>query len=76
MDSFPLFCLLTGQHGGSSQAKAVLTVTNQGESPIAFKIKTTAPKSYCVRPNHGTVLVGATVEVQGRQSSRIDGHLN
>ncbi|KAI8616221.1 PapD-like protein [Chytriomyces sp. MP71] len=31
---------------------------------LAFKIKTTAPKQYCVRPNAGTILAGASREVE------------
>ncbi|KAI8322941.1 PapD-like protein, partial [Martensiomyces pterosporus] len=29
----------------------VLRLTNKNNSPVAFKVKTTAPKQYCVRPN-------------------------
>ena len=31
---------------------------------MAFKVKTTAPKKYCVRPNIGIVAPGASIEVQ------------
>ena len=30
-----------------------------------LKVKTTAPKQYCVRPNSGRIDPGANVEVQG-----------
>ncbi|KAI9624485.1 hypothetical protein KEM48_008810 [Puccinia striiformis f. sp. tritici PST-130] len=33
--------------------KRILTVSNPNPQPIAFKVKTTAPKQYCVRPNSG-----------------------
>ncbi|KND05109.1 uncharacterized protein SPPG_00783 [Spizellomyces punctatus DAOM BR117] len=45
--------------------KQSLVVTNQNpDSPICFKVKTTAPKQYCVRPNSAVVPPGDNVEVQ------------
>ncbi|KAH8114739.1 VAMP-associated protein [Phellopilus nigrolimitatus] len=44
--------------------KRVLTVTNNNEQPVAFKVKTTAPKLYCVRPNSGRIEPGGSVDVQ------------
>ncbi|KAF1960111.1 VAMP-associated protein [Byssothecium circinans] len=41
-----------------------LRLTNPHGDPLAFKVKTTAPKQYCVRPNSGRIEPGATVEVQ------------
>ncbi|KAJ3195696.1 phosphatidylinositol-binding protein scs2 [Entophlyctis luteolus] len=42
-----------------------IVLTNSGASPLlAFKIKTTAPKQYCVRPNAGTIPAGATREIE------------
>ncbi|KIY44753.1 VAMP-associated protein [Fistulina hepatica ATCC 64428] len=41
-----------------------LALTNHNDEPVAFKVKTTAPKLYCVRPNSGRVEPGETVEVQ------------
>jgi len=40
-----------------------LTVTNTSDKRITFKIKTTAPKRYCVRPNQGIVETGSTVSI-------------
>lgn len=45
--------------------KRSLLIHNPHPSPIAFKVKTTAPKQYCVRPNSGRVEGGESVEVQG-----------
>ncbi|OJJ44742.1 hypothetical protein ASPZODRAFT_134852 [Penicilliopsis zonata CBS 506.65] len=42
----------------------VLHLGNDGPDPIVFKVKTTAPKHYCVRPNSGRIEVGKHVEVQ------------
>ncbi|KAF7314411.1 MSP domain-containing protein [Mycena kentingensis (nom. inval.)] len=43
--------------------KRSLTITNHNAQPVAFKVKTTAPKLYCVRPNTGRVEPGQSVEV-------------
>ncbi|TPX59250.1 hypothetical protein PhCBS80983_g02561 [Powellomyces hirtus] len=49
----------------SQTVKRTLTVTNaHPTSPIAFKIKTTAPKQYCVRPNSGRVAPNNSIQVQ------------
>lgn len=33
-------------------------------NPLAYKVKTTAPQRYCVRPNNGVLPPGETIEVQ------------
>ncbi|KAG5352089.1 hypothetical protein C0989_003888 [Termitomyces sp. Mn162] len=43
--------------------KRVLTITNHNSLPIAFKVKTTAPKLYCVRPNSGRIDSGESLDV-------------
>ncbi|KAH6696980.1 MSP domain-containing protein [Plectosphaerella plurivora] len=40
-----------------------LKIKNPNSTPLAFKVKTTAPKQYCVRPNSGRVEPGQDVEV-------------
>jgi len=42
----------------------ILKLTNPNEKSVAFKVKTTAPKRYCVRPNTGLIHPKETVEVQ------------
>ncbi|KAF9092649.1 phosphatidylinositol-binding protein scs2 [Mortierella sp. AD031] len=44
--------------------KQTLVIRNPTQLPIAFKVKTTAPKQYCVRPNSGRVEPGQELEVQ------------
>lgn len=44
--------------------KVTLSVANNNHQPVAFKVKTTAPKSFCVRPNSGRIEPGERVEVQ------------
>ncbi|TFK52583.1 VAMP-associated protein [Heliocybe sulcata] len=43
--------------------KQTLAIANHNAQPVAFKVKTTAPKLYCVRPNSGRVEPGESVEV-------------
>lgn len=42
----------------------VLKLTNPTDELILFKIKTTAPKKYCVRPNFGHVSPQSSIRVQ------------
>ncbi|RHZ76133.1 hypothetical protein Glove_203g48 [Diversispora epigaea] len=44
--------------------KETLVVQNPNREPVAFKVKTTAPKQYCVRPNSGRIESNQSVEVQ------------
>ncbi|KAJ3108838.1 phosphatidylinositol-binding protein scs2 [Phlyctochytrium planicorne] len=45
--------------------RQTLTVTNSHPTePLAFKVKTTAPKQYCVRPNSGRIPPQSSTEVQ------------
>ncbi|KAK7946718.1 uncharacterized protein PG986_011039 [Apiospora aurea] len=46
------------------EVSEVLKIRNPNTTPVAFKVKTTAPKQYCVRPNSGRVEPGKEVEVQ------------
>ncbi|KAL2042204.1 hypothetical protein N7G274_004692 [Stereocaulon virgatum] len=46
------------------EVNQTLRLRNPSNDPIAFKVKTTAPKQYCVRPNSGRIEVGSEVEVQ------------
>uniref|UniRef100_A0A7C9D7T2 MSP domain-containing protein n=1 Tax=Opuntia streptacantha TaxID=393608 RepID=A0A7C9D7T2_OPUST len=45
------------------QSSCSMRLTNKTEHYVAFKVKTTNPKKYCVRPNTGVVLPGATCDV-------------
>jgi len=42
----------------------ILKLSNPNSAPVAFKVKTTAPKQYCVRPNSGIIEPNESVEVQ------------
>ncbi|KAF9929213.1 phosphatidylinositol-binding protein scs2 [Linnemannia zychae] len=44
--------------------KETLLIRNPTQLPIAFKVKTTAPRQYCVRPNSGRIEPGQELEVQ------------
>jgi hypothetical protein len=49
--------------------KESLIIRNPTQLPIAFKVKTTAPKQYCVRPNSGRIESGQELEVQGKKKN-------
>ncbi|XP_067933480.1 vesicle-associated membrane protein-associated protein A-like [Watersipora subatra] len=40
-----------------------VSLTNQCEEPLAFKVKTTAPRRYAVRPNSGSLTPGETLTI-------------
>ncbi|EPS62059.1 hypothetical protein M569_12733, partial [Genlisea aurea] len=45
------------------QISCSLLLTNNGDDYVAFKVKTTNPKTYCVKPNTGLVLPHSTSDV-------------
>lgn len=47
-----------------------LSLHNPTAGRVAFKVKTTSPKKYCVRPSSGVVEPGATKEVQVRVAGK------
>jgi len=48
----------------TQQVARYLKVRNPLDQPVAYKVKTTAPRSYCVRPNSGRIEPGQEIEVQ------------
>ncbi|XP_061775673.1 VAMP (vesicle-associated membrane protein)-associated protein A, like [Nerophis ophidion] len=40
-----------------------LKLKNPSDKRVCFKVKTTAPRRYCVRPNSGVIEAGATVSI-------------
>lgn len=48
----------------SREVTETLRLGNPHDAPVAFKVKTTAPKQYCVRPNSGLIQPNGTVDVQ------------
>ncbi|KAF8541382.1 PapD-like protein [Trichophaea hybrida] len=55
---------LTFQRPFNREVTQTLHIRNPNYDPVAFKVKTTAPKQYCVRPNSGRIESGKEVEVQ------------
>lgn len=47
-------------------SKESLFVKNTNDFPVIFKVKTTAPKQYCVRPNAGRIEPNSEIEVQSK----------
>ncbi|PNH12276.1 Vesicle-associated protein 1-1 [Tetrabaena socialis] len=48
----------------NKQLLATITITNPNAQRVAFKIKTTAPKKYVVRPSSGVVEARSNVSIQ------------
>ncbi|XP_062852831.1 vesicle-associated membrane protein-associated protein B/C isoform X2 [Trichomycterus rosablanca] len=44
---------------------STLKLTNPTDRNVCFKVKTTAPHRYCVRPNSGVIEAGVSVNVSG-----------
>ena len=42
-----------------------LELSNPSQKRVVFKVKTTAPKRYCVRPNSGLIEPGSRISVSG-----------
>ena len=47
---------------------ADLKLTNPSDKTVCFKVKTTAPKRYCVRPNSGVLDPKKSVTVSGKKT--------
>ncbi|KAE9377707.1 VAMP-associated protein [Stipitochalara longipes BDJ] len=54
---------LAFQRPFTTEVSQILKIRNANHTPVAFKVKTTAPKQYCVRPNSGRIEPGKEVEV-------------
>ncbi|KDP28788.1 hypothetical protein JCGZ_14559 [Jatropha curcas] len=58
------------------QSSCSLQLTNKTDKYVAFKVKTTNPKKYCVRPNAGVILprstCNVTVTMQAQKEAPLD----
>ncbi|KAJ1390120.1 Vesicle-associated membrane-protein-associated protein [Sesbania bispinosa] len=54
------------------QISCSLQLSNKTDSYVAFKVKTTNPKKYCVRPNTGIVMPRSTCDVMAQKESPPD----
>ncbi|EYU24739.1 hypothetical protein MIMGU_mgv1a018527mg, partial [Erythranthe guttata] len=52
------------------QSTSSIKLTNKTNQPVAFKVMTTKPKSYCVLPNMGVVLPGSSCDVLVRMKAQ------
>nr|XP_009382420.1 PREDICTED: vesicle-associated protein 1-1 [Musa acuminata subsp. malaccensis] len=55
------------------QISCSLQLTNKSDDYVAFKVKTTSPKKYCVRPNAGIVLPRSTCDLIVTMQSQREG---
>lgn len=46
--------------------KQVIRVENPHPQDVIFKVKTTAPRIYCVRPNADLIRANSTIEVTSK----------
>uniref|UniRef100_A0A8V0YWP1 VAMP associated protein B and C n=1 Tax=Gallus gallus TaxID=9031 RepID=A0A8V0YWP1_CHICK len=44
-----------------------LKLGNPTDRNVCFKVKTTAPRRYCVRPNSGIIDAGTSINVSGQK---------
>ncbi|KAJ8442628.1 hypothetical protein Cgig2_008404 [Carnegiea gigantea] len=58
------------------QSSCSIELINKSDQHVAFKVKTTSPKKYCVRPNVGVILPKATCEFTGTYSLLYNGLSN
>ena len=49
----------------TTAVSAVMNLKNPSDRKVCFKIKTTAPKRYCVKPNSGVIDPKQTAQVAG-----------
>ncbi len=61
------YCYFLGPFSGV--VTTTLTLRNPSNEKVGFKVKTTAPKQYCVRPNSGVVDPHADAVVSGKYRS-------
>ncbi|KAH7577764.1 hypothetical protein ACOSP7_001212 [Xanthoceras sorbifolium] len=54
------------------QSSCSMQLTNRTDKYVAFKVKTTNPKKYCVRPNTGVVLPGSSCNVMVTMQAQKD----
>lgn len=63
----------------TSPVTSYIKLTNPSERKVCFKIKTTAPKQYCVRPNSGILEAKSTADIAVSlqpQTADFPGHEN
>lgn len=54
--------------------KKNVQIKNPHSKPVAFKVKTTAPKLYCVRPNSEIIPPNGMMTVQSNVKNTIENH--
>jgi DNA-directed RNA polymerase I, II, and III subunit RPABC2 len=48
----------------NQEAVFILKVSNVSSSPVAFKVKTTAPKNYLVKPSAGAIPANGSIDIR------------
>lgn len=55
--------IFTPLKDNTGSLKAALTITNNAKGNLAYKVKTTAPRHYVVKPNQGVLESGGKITV-------------
>jgi len=64
---YRILCAFVASGPFTQVVTSELNLRNPSSRTVLFKVKTTAPKRYCVRPNSGTLEPGASAVVSGVQ---------
>lgn len=64
--NFVRFCVVCSSGPFTDVVTTNLKLKNPSDKKVCFKVKTTAPRRYCVRPNSGVIDPGATVVISGK----------
>lgn len=62
----PYSQVLTSLAPFTIESTQYMVLSNGTKKPFAFKVKTTAPRVYCVRPNAAIIEPGETVRVSSK----------
>lgn len=69
----PSLLLLSSSGPFTDVVTTNLKLGNPTDRNVCFKVKTTAPRRYCVRPNSGIIDAGTSINVSGKSFKRFFG---
>lgn len=60
----PISVVLRDTKDGTGKSESHIDLQNRSQLSILFKVKTTDPANYIVRPNQGIILTDATMNIR------------
>lgn len=69
----PSLLLLSSSGPFTDVVTTNLKLGNPTDRNVCFKVKTTAPRRYCVRPNSGIIDAGTSINVSGKSFKQFFG---